>query len=515
MLLIYAGLIGAAGYLFVTVPQGFVPQQDQGYLICSFSLPSGASIERTSEVIQKAQKIILDTPGFAHTAAFAGLSGATRTNAPDVGAVFAVEAPFEERVKQGLTQAKLIQTLRAKMSQVQEANVFVIAPPTLRGIGTSGGFSMYIQDRRGRGLPTLVQTVYELMGAANKTPGLQAVFTTFTANSPQIYVDVDRVRAQILDVPLQNVFDTLRIFLGSAYVNDFNAFGRTYRVTAQADAPYRLNKAQIAQLKVRSANGAIVPLGSLVTFRDIAGPQRVPRYNLYTSVELQGATAQGTSSGTGIKLMEDLAARTLPDGIGYEWTDLSYQETHQGTPAIFIFALAVLFVYLALAAQYESWTLPLTIILIVPMCLFSAISGVFVHGLDVNILTQIGFVVLVGLAAKNAILIVEFAVQLEEQGRDRFEAAVQACRLRLRPILMTSFAFTFGVVPLYLAVGAGSEMRIALGTAVFFGMLGVTFFGLIFTPVFYVVIRGLVGGTLRDPSHVEGGEGRSATAPAE
>jgi hydrophobe/amphiphile efflux-1 (HAE1) family protein len=512
MLLIYAGLIGLAGYMFLTVPQGFIPQQDQGYLVVSFSLPSGASLARTSDVIQRAENIVLTTPGFAHTASFAGFSGATRTNAPDVGAVFAVETPFEDRVKQGLSSTKLMNDLRAKLGQIKEANIFVIAPPTLRGIGTGGGFSMYIEDRRGRGLQMLTQSTYELMGAANKTQGLQAVFTTFTANTPQVFVDVDRVRAQILDVPLQNVFDTLRIYLGSAYVNDFNAFGRTYRVTAQADTQYRLDKAAIAQLKVRSANGAIVPLGSVVTFRDIAGPQRVPRYNLYPAIELQGSTAPGVSSGTGIKSMEDVAARTLPDGIEYEWTDLSYQETHQGTPTIVIFGLAVLFVYLALAAQYESWALPLAIILIVPMCLLSAILGVSSHGLDVNILTQIGFVVLVGLAAKNAILIVEFAVQLEEQGRDRFQAAVEASRLRLRPILMTSFAFTLGVVPLYIATGAGSEMRVALGTAVFYGMLGVTTFGLIFTPVFYVVIRGLVGGAVK--SHPSMGEGGEAAPPA-
>jgi multidrug efflux pump subunit AcrB len=293
-----------------------------------------------------------------------------------------------------------------------------------------------------------------------------------------------------------------------------NLFGRTYRVTAQAEAAYRLDKAAIAQLKVRSANGAIVPLGSLVTFRDIAGPQRVPRYNLYPAIEMQGSTAPGVSSGTGIKIMEDLAERVLPDGVTYEWTDLSYQETHQGTPAIVIFGLAVLFVYLALAAQYESWTLPLAIILIVPMCLLSAILGVWSHGADVNILTQIGFIVLVGLAAKNAILIVEFAIQLEAQGRDRFQAAAEACRLRLRPILMTSFAFTLGVVPLYIATGAGSEMRIALGTAVFYGMLGVTLFGLLFTPVFYVVIRGLFGSAARRHSGIEGGAASQA-GPAE
>jgi len=510
MLIIYAGLIGTAGYLFVSVPQGFIPQQDQGYLVVSFSLPSGAALSRTSGVIQRAEKIILDTPGFVHTASFAGFSGATRTNSPDQGAIFAVEAPFEDRVKKGLTSEKLVADLRAKLGQLKESGVFVIAPPTLRGVGTGGGFSMYVQDKRGRGLPILTQSTYELMAAANQAPGLRAVFTTFTANTPQVFVDVDRVRAQILNVPLDNVFDTLRIYLGSAYVNDFNAFGRTYRVTAQADAPYRLSKSDIGQLKTRSANGAIVPLGSLVTFRDIAGPYRVARYNLYPAIEMQGSTAPGTSSGTGLQLMEDLSAKTLPDGVGYEWTDLSYQEKRASGQAIYIFALAVLFVYLALSAQYESWTLPLAIILIVPMCLLSAILGVASQGSDVNILTQIGFVVLVGLAAKNAILIVEFAVQLEEQGRDRFQAAIEACELRLRPILMTSFAFTLGVVPLFIATGAGSEMRVALGTAVFFGMLGVTFFGLVFTPVFYVVIRGLFGKPLHEEKPSQG-----VAAPAE
>jgi HAE1 family hydrophobic/amphiphilic exporter-1 len=507
MLAIYVALIGATGYLFTTVPQGFVPQQDQGFLIVAFDLPAGASLTRTNEVIERAEKTILEMPGFAHTATFAGFSGATRTNAPNVGAIFAVLDPFEERKDPALSATSLANQLRGKLSQIQEAGIFVIAPPTLRGVGTGGGFNMYIQDRRGRGLPTLTEATFNLMREANQTPGLQAVFTTFNINTPQIFVDVDRVRAQILDVPIQNIFETLRIYLGSAYVNDFNAFGRTYRVTAQADAPYRLAKEDIAQLKVRSASGAIVPLGSLVTFRDISGPYRVPRYNLYPSIELQGSAAPGISSGQAIQMMEQLAARTLPDGIGFEWTDLSYQEKRASGQAIYIFALAVLFVFLALAAQYESWTLPLAIILIVPMCLLSALLGVASHGLDVNILTQIGFVVLVGLAAKNAILIVEFAVQLEEQGRNRFEAAVEACRLRLRPILMTSFAFTLGVVPLYIATGPGAEMRVALGTAVFYGMLGVTAFGLIFTPVFYVVIRGLFGSK-------RAGETPAATKPA-
>ena len=494
MLAIYAGLIGLTAYMFITVPQGFIPQQDQGYLITAFELPPGASLARTDDVVKRAEQVILETPGVAHTATFTGFSGATFTNAPNSGAIFVPLAPFEERAKTGMSAERILADLRARLNQFREAQIFVIAPPSVRGIGTGGGFAMRIQDRRGRGLETLTNATYAMMFAANQTPGLVAVFTTFNANTPQIFVDLDRVKAQILDVPLQNIFETLRIYLGSAYVNDFNAFGRTYRVTAQADAEFRISAEDIAKLRTRSASGAMVPLGSLVTFREISGPYRLPRYNLYPAIELQGSTLPGISSGEGIQKMEELAARVLPDGISYEWTELSYQQKQASGSVIAIFALAVLFVFLALAAQYESWTLPLAIILIVPMCLLSAIAGVSLHGMDVNILTQVGFVVLVGLAAKNAILIVEFARQLEDAGRDRFEAAVEASRLRLRPILMTSFAFTLGVVPLYIATGAGAEMRQALGTAVFYGMLGVTFFGLIFTPVFYVVIRGLFGG---------------------
>ncbi len=494
MLALYAGLIGLTAYMFITVPQGFIPQQDQGYLITAFELPPGASLARTDDVVKRAEQVILATPGVAHTATFTGFSGATFTNAPNSGAIFVPLAPFEERARTGMSAERILADLRARLNQFQEAQIFVIAPPSVRGIGTGGGFAMRIQDRRGRGLETLTNATYAMMFAANQTPGLVAVFTTFNANTPQIFVDVDRVKAQILDVPLQNIFETLRIYLGSAYVNDFNAFGRTYRVTAQADAPFRISADDIAKLRTRSASGAMVPLGSLVTFREISGPYRLPRYNLYPAIELQGSTLPGVSSGEAIEKMEQLAARILPDGISYEWTELSYQQKQASGSVIAIFGLAVLFVFLALAAQYESWTLPLAIILIVPMCLLSAIAGVSLHGMDVNILTQVGFVVLVGLAAKNAILIVEFARQLEDAGRDRFEAAVEACRLRLRPILMTSFAFTLGVVPLYIATGAGAEMRQALGTAVFYGMLGVTFFGLIFTPVFYVVIRGLFGG---------------------
>ena len=492
MVVAYVGLIGLAVWSFLRVPTGFIPAQDQGYLIVAFQLPAGASLSRTDEVIAHAEKKVLETPGFIHTATFAGFSGATFTNATNAGAIFAVMDSYENRQAKGQSQAKLLADLRAKMNAIEDAFIAVVPPPPVRGIGTAGGFSMRVQDRRGRGARALEQATFELIGAANQTPGLVGVYTTFSAQTPQIFVDVDRVRSQILNVPLENVFETLRIYLGSAYVNDFNLFGRTYRVTAQADGAYRVSQDDIARLRTRSANGAIVPLGSLVNFRNIAGPDRVPRYNLYPASEVNGSALPGTSSGEALAKMEALAQRLLPDGFDFEWTDLSFQEKQVGNTALFIFALSVVFVFLALAAQYESWSLPLAIVLIVPMCLLSAIGGIMLRGMDMNILTQIGFVVLVGLAAKNAILIVEFAKQLEDAGKDRFAAAIEACRLRLRPILMTSFAFSLGVVPLMVATGAGAEMRQALGTAVFFGMLGVTVFGLVFTPVFYIIIRGLV-----------------------
>ncbi|MGE0667171.1 MAG: efflux RND transporter permease subunit [Sphingomonadales bacterium] len=492
MLVLYGGLIALTVLGFASVPTGFIPAQDKGYFIVPILLPDGASLDRTSEVVTRAEKIILDTPGVVHTATFAGFNGATRTNAANAGAIFAVLAPFDERQAEGLTGASIQADLRKRLLAIQDAFTLVLQPPAVDGIGTSGGFSMRLQDKEARGRAVLEEAAGELIQAANQTPGLVAVFTPYSGNTPQLYVDVDRERAQMLNVPVANVFETLEVFLGSSYVNDFNLFGRTYRVTAQADAPFRIDPQDVARLRARSATGAMVPLGSLVTFRDVTGPDRVPRYNLYQAIEVNGDVMPGFSSGQAIAAMGKLAEERLPDGIGYEWTELAYQQTQAANTAAFIFVLSVLFVFLALCAQYESWTLPFAIILIVPMCLLSAVGGVMLRGMDNNILTQIGFVVLIGLASKNAILIVEFARALEDQGRDRFQAAIEACRLRLRPILMTSFAFILGVVPLVIASGAGAEMRQALGTAVFFGMLGVTVFGLLFTPVFYVVIRGLV-----------------------
>ena len=367
--------------------------------------------------------------------------------------------------------------------------MIAVLPPPVRGISNAGGFRMIIEDRAGRGPAALRTVAADFMARAAQTPGITQVFTLFETSTPQVYLDIDRTKAQLLGVNVQDVFNALQVYIGSAYVNDFNLFGRTFRVTAQARDEDRRNISDVLKIRVRNSNGDTVPLGSFTTVSDISGPFRVPHYNLYPAAEIDGAAAPGYSQGQGIAIMDKLAAETLPDGFATEWTSLAFQQIRAGNTAMFAFVLAVVFVFLVLAAQYESLTLPLAVIMIVPMCLVAAISGVILRGMDNNILTQVGFVVLIGLAAKNAILIVEFARQLEDQGRSRWDAAVEATRLRLRPILMTSFAFILGVTPLVWAIGAGAELRQALGTAVFFGMIGVTAFGLIFTPVFYVIAR--------------------------
>ena len=495
VLLLYVALIGVAIWMVQNTQTGFIPALDRGIAIVAVQLPPGAALERTDEVMKKANRIILETPGVAYTNVNVGRSGATFTNASNAGGIFVVLEPFEVRVPKKITSQSLAQQLRQRLGrEIEEAQTLVFVPPPVRGVGSSGGFSMRLQDTAGLGSDALAQAAQDLIRAANATPGIQNAFTTFHTATPQVYVDVDRVKAQMLRVPLNNIFEALRVYMGSAYVNDFNMFGRTYRVTAQSDGRFRTDPDNIGRIRVRNADGQMVPLGSLVTYRVVAGPDRVPRYNLFPTVEIQGSGAPGVSSGQALQIMAEVAERTLPEGVGFAWTDLSYQEAKAGRTGYYIFILSVLFVFLALAAQYESWSLPLAIMLIVPMCLLSALFGVWLHGQDINILTQIAFVVLIGLAAKNAILIVEFARQIEEQGKDRVTAAIEACRLRLRPILMTSLAFTLGVLPLYFATGAGAEMRVALGTAVFWGMIGVTLFGLIFTPIFYIVIRKLAPG---------------------
>jgi hydrophobe/amphiphile efflux-1 (HAE1) family protein len=496
VLVCYALLLGFGIWFVQRLPTGFIPNLDRAILIISLQLPPGASLQRTDAVVRQATEILLAEPGVQYSNAFTGRNAATFTSATNAGLLFLVLDDFEDRHAKGYTIDKIAQSLREKLATIEEAQTQVFIPPPVRGAGAAAGFSMRLQDTSGMPSAELARITQEFVAEANKTPGIANAFTTFAAATPQVFVDIDRDKAQMLKVPVTNIFEAMRVFMGSAYVNDFNMFGRTYRVTAQADGDFRLDQEKVSKIRVRSTDGQMVPLGSLVTFKEIAGPERVPRYNLFPSAEVQGQGLPGVSSGQVLAIMSKLAKEKLPPGINFEWTDLSFQEARVGRTGYLIFALSVVFVFLALAAQYESWSLPLAILLIVPMCLFSAAFGVWLHGREINILTQVGFVVLIALAAKNAILIVEFARQLEEQGRDTVSAAVEACRLRLRPIVMTSLAFTLGVVPLYLAVGAGAEMRIALGTAVFWGMIGVTLFGLVFTPVFYVVVRRLTGRAL-------------------
>ncbi len=489
MVAVYLGLIGLTVYQFGIAPTGFIPNQDLGYLINIIQLPPGASLARTDEVAKKVTKIVLDTPGIAHAVPIVGLDGATFTTAPNSAVVFTPLDPFKERAAKGETADALKTQLNQKFAAIQDGFIISVSPPPVRGIGTTGGFKMQVQDTHGGDLSQLEQVAQIIAGLANQQPGLAGVFTTFNTRTPKVYADIDRVRTEMLGVNPDDIFQTLEVFLGSQYVNDFNFLGRTYRVTAQADGKFRQDLHDIGQLKTRNAEGQMVPLSSVAAFRNITGPYRVEHFNLYPSAAVQGGTKPGYSSGYGLETMAKIAQQNLPEGYSYAWTELAYQESTAGNTAIYVFLASVVFVFLLLAAQYESWALPLSVILIVPMCLLAAVSGLLLRGMDVNILAQIGFVVLIGLAAKNAILIVEFARQNEEHGEDRFQAATEAARVRLRPILMTSFAFILGVLPLVIATGAGAEMRQSLGTAVFSGMIGVTLFGLIFTPIFYVVVR--------------------------
>jgi hydrophobe/amphiphile efflux-1 (HAE1) family protein len=502
-MVLYAAVIAIGLNEFRKAPVGFIPQVDRGFLIIAAQLPPGASLARTDAVMRRAGDIALETPGVSHVVNIVGFSGATFSNAPNSGALFAVLEPFERRARDAGKSAAAIQgALFQRLAGIREAFIVVIQPPAVQGIGNAGGFRMMIEDRAGRGPEALQGAILAMMGRAGQTPGVQSVFSLFETSTPQLYLDIDRTKAQLLGIHIGEVFGALQTYLGSAYVNDFNLFGRTFRVVAQAESVDRRDPRDVLKIRVRNSSGETVPLGSFTTLRDVSGPFRVPRYNLYPAAELDGAAAPGYSQGQAIEIMEKLAAQALPDGFGYEWTTLAFQQLRAGNTAIFAFTLAVIFVFLVLAAQFESLTLPLAVILIVPMCLVAAIFGVVLRGFDNNILTQVGFVVLIGLAAKNAILMVEFAKQLEDRGRNRFDAAVEAARLRFRPILMTSLAFIFGVSPMVWSIGAGAELRQTLGTAVFAGMIGVTAFGLIFTPAFYVVTRSLaaLGRRRRAPS---------------
>jgi multidrug efflux pump len=491
-LVVYAALLVATGWLFMNTPTGFIPAQDKGYLIANLQMPDASSLERTDKALQKMEKIALDTPGVMGTFTISGYAGLSGSNASNYGAIFVVLDEFEKRKKdKSQGGVAILGKLNQEYAKIEEGMALVFPPPPVSGIGNAGGFKLQLQDKEDRGLAELQKVSDDLMAAAAKRPEFAAVFSTFRANVPQLFVEVDREQAKQQGVAVTDIFDTLQIAMGSLYVNDFNKFGRTYQVTAQADAKFRVQPDDILKLQTRNRAGEMVPLGSVARVLEQSGPDRVTRYNLYPSSDINGVPMPGISSGAATGAMEALAAEVLPPGYGYEWTELTLQEKLAGNLALLIFPLCVLFAFLTLAAQYESWSLPLAVILIVPMCLLSAIAGVYFSGQDNNIFTQIGLVVLVGLACKNAILIVEFAKALQDGGKSRRDSAVEAAKLRLRPILMTSFAFILGVVPLVRASGAGAEMRQALGTAVFWGMLGVTVFGIFLTPVFYVVIRWL------------------------
>ncbi|KZN53031.1 efflux RND transporter permease subunit [Pseudoalteromonas luteoviolacea] len=485
---VYLALVGSTIGLFQSVPGGFIPQQDKQYLVAVAQLPDAASLDRTEEVIKQMQEIALQVPGVAHTVAFPGLSVNGFTNSTNSGIVFTPLDDFADRNDPSLSAQAIAMQLNMRFAAIDEAFVAVFPPPPILGLGTTGGFKLQIQDRGNQGFEALFAALQSTIGAAQQDPALTGLYSSFRVQVPQMDINIDREQALIQGIPLQEVFDALQVYLGSVYVNDFNLFGRTYQVKAQADAEFRAKKEQINNLKVRNAAGNMVPLGSVVTVEATTGPDRVMHYNGYVTAELNGSPAPGYSSDQAQQAIEKVLANTLPEGMAYEWTEVTYQQILAGNTMVYVFPLVVVLVFMVLAAQYESLRLPLAIILIVPMTIFSALAGVYMLGGDNNIFTQIALIVLVALASKNAILMVEFARDKHVQGATHLEAIIEACRLRLRPILMTSIAFTAGVIPLVLASGAGAEMRQAMGNAVFFGMIGVTVFGLLFTPVFYRLV---------------------------
>ena len=488
-LFIYGGLLALTLFGFKVVPPGFVPMQDKYYLVGIAQLPNSASLDRTDDVVKQMSKLALAEPGVESVVAFPGLSINGFVNVPNAAVMFVMLDPFKDRTSPDLAATAIAGRLQAKFAGIQDGFLGVFPPPPVPGLGATGGFKMQIEDRGGVGLDALVQRTQILMMKATESGQVAGLMTSLDVNAPQLDVVIDRTKAKSQGVPLADVFESLQVYLGSLYINDFNRFGRTYKVTAQGDAEHRMQAEAIGQLQVRNAAGQMLPLSSFVTVTPSSGPDRVIHYNGYPSADISGGAPPGVSSGQVVAVMERLAKEVLPEGVSFEWTELTYQQKLAGDAALYIFPLCVLLAYLILAAQYNSWLLPLSVLLIVPMCLLSAIGGVWLMGGDNNVFVQIGLIVLVGLAAKNAILIVEFARTLEEDGWSTVDAVVEACRLRLRPIVMTSLAFIAGVVPLVLATGAGAEMRQAMGVAVFAGMLGVTVFGLFLTPVFYVVIR--------------------------
>ncbi|HEY4381712.1 MAG TPA: efflux RND transporter permease subunit [Acidobacteriaceae bacterium] len=490
IVLIYLALIGLTGFQMYRMPTGFIPQQDVGYLVLVCQLPPGSSLDRTDEVVRRVNEIALNTYGIKHTSANPGFDVTTNTIAPNVGTVFTtLPSLFGEHLR-GVNAASMVATLRREFAGFKGANILVVNPPAVKGLGTAGGFKMMLEDRAELGPQALADATNKLVAAGRKDPTFAAVFTLYNAGSPSVYADIDREKLEKVGLSTTDVFPTLELYMGSQYVNDFNLLGRTYPVFVQGDQQFRQTPDEIARLKVRNATGEMVPIGTVATFKEKTAPYRIPRYNLYPASEVMGEAAPGVSSGEALKRIEQLAKANLPPGVTFEWTDLAYQQSKKGIPTGAIFGASALFVFLVLAAQYESWKIPLAIVLIVPMCLLAATTGLNLRGLPIDILAQIGFVVLLGLAAKNAILIVEFAKQRQDHdGVGPEEAAVHSAHMRLRPILMTSIAFIAGVGPLTVAHGAGAEMRQSLGTTVFFGMLGVTIFGLLFTPAFYALVR--------------------------
>ncbi len=506
-LVLYGGLIALTGVAFSKVPQGFIPPQDKDYLVAFAQLPDGATLDRTERVIRQMSTLALEHPGVANSVAFPGLSINGFVNAPNTGIAFVTLKPSHERARMHDMDANhIVGALNQRFASIQEAFVGIFPPPPVQGLGQVGGFKLYVEDRAGLGFEELYRQVQQATAAGQQERSLAGLFSSFQVSVPQVDVQVDRERVKTYGIPLTDVFDTLQVYLGSLYANDFNRFGRTYQVNVQAESSFRMQPEQIARLKTRNAKGEMVPLGSVLRVGRTYGPDQVMHYNGYPAAEINGGPSPGHSSGQAQGAIAALLERTLPNGMTFEWTELAYQDAISGNTMLLIFPLCVLLVYGVLAAQYQSWSLPLSVILIVPMTLLSAIAGVWLTGGDSNVFTQISFLVLAGLACKNAILIVEFARQREHEGTPRRTAILDACRIRLRPVLMTSVAFIMGVVPLVLASGPGFEVRQAMGIAVFTGMLGVTLFGLFLTPIFYVVVQGAAERLARRPS--------AAAAPA-
>ncbi|HEV7225985.1 MAG TPA: efflux RND transporter permease subunit, partial [Pirellulales bacterium] len=490
VLIVYGGLLGLTYKSFVEAPKGFIPAQDKGYLLVNVQLPDSASVQRTRQTMLKIEKIAGQIPGVKHTVAIAGQSILLNANAPNFGAMYVMLDDFHHRVKDGLPGDLIAGRLQTALEEaIGDGLISVFGAPPVEGLGTAGGFKIVIEDRGDAGPEALQEVAEKTVQAGRQTPDLRELFSSFRANTPWLYLDIDRSAAKRMGLNMADVFNTLQVYLGSLYVNDFNRFGRTWQVNVQAGAEFRNQIDDLKRLKIRNMEGKMTPLASLADVRDMSGPAMITRYNLYRSAPINGNPQTGVSSGQALETMERVARSDLPRTMRAEWTELALLQLQTGNTAMWVFLLAVVLVFLVLAAQYESWSLPLAVILVVPMCLLCSVAAVLLGRMDINIFTQVGFVVLIGLACKNAILIVEFAKVQTESGVPVRQATLEACKLRLRPIIMTSLAFILGVVPLMVSEGAGAEMRRTLGAAVFGGMLGVTLFGIFLTPVFYFVIQ--------------------------